>query len=99
MGAHGQNRSALYSAGALTAFDIRNSTAKEIGTGGLAQVATYYGGLSGGSWIATSWALNGLPITRDLVVGNTQNGGNLTGWILDRDLLLPDGLRAPDFYE
>jgi lysophospholipase len=46
-----ESRSALYSAGALTELDIRNSTAKDMGTGGLLQVASYHTGLSGGSWI------------------------------------------------
>ncbi|KAG8781999.1 Lysophospholipase 1 [Serendipita sp. 397] len=95
----GSFRSALFSAGALTAFDIRNDTAKAIGTGGLLQVSQYHSGLSGGSWIATSLAINDLPVPRDLVLGNVHQGGNLTGWLLDRDLLLPDGIRAIDFYE
>ncbi|KAG8817632.1 hypothetical protein FRC17_011140, partial [Serendipita sp. 399] len=95
----GGYRSALFSAGALTAFDIRNDTAKHIGTGGLLQVSLFHSGLSGGAWLATSLAIHGLPTTRDLILGNTEHGGNLTGWLLDRDLLLPDDFKAVDFYD
>lgn len=89
-------RSALYSSGALTALDIRNSTAKELGTGGLLQVTSYYTGLSGGSWVVGSLAINDFPTTRDMILGD---GRNLSGWLLSLDLLLPDEVRATDFYE
>jgi len=67
-----------------------------MGTGGLLQVASYHTGLSGGSWILGSLAINDFPTTRDLILGD---GGNQTGWLLSLDLLLPDEIRATDFYE
>ena len=32
------------------------------------------------------------PEMHDLVMGNTDKGGNLNGWFLDRGLILPYGL-------
>ncbi|HEV7736502.1 MAG TPA: hypothetical protein VGO47_03915 [Chlamydiales bacterium] len=40
-------RASLFCAGILNAFDGRNDTAKEKGTGGLFQVSTYMAGVSG----------------------------------------------------
>lgn len=45
----GGYRAAQYGAGVLSALDARNSSAKEAGTGGLLQVASYLAGLSGAS--------------------------------------------------
>lgn len=90
------HRSALFSAGTMTALDIRNETARALGTGGLLQVSMYHTGLSGGSWLASSLVLNDFPTVRELVL---VNGRDLSGWLLSLDLLLPDALRATDFYE
>lgn len=90
---------ALFGAGTMEAFDGRNSTSVEKGTGGLAQVISYYAGLSGGSWLGASMAINNYPTARKLILGDVDVGGKLQGWTLDKDLLLPDGLRTPDFYE
>lgn len=45
-------RAAQYGAGVLSALDWRNESAKEAGTGGLLQVASYISGLSG-AWHVT----------------------------------------------
>lgn len=45
----GGYRAAQYGAGVLSGLDARNESAKAAGTGGLLQVASYLGGLSGAS--------------------------------------------------
>lgn len=47
----GGYRAAQYGAGALSALDARNQTAKNAGTGGLLQVASYLTGASGVSCV------------------------------------------------
>ena len=77
-------------AGILSALDARNTTAKTKGTGGLLQVSSYLTGVSGGSWLVSSMLFNEFPDIRDLVLGNTDTGGSLNGWLLERDLLQPN---------
>ncbi|KAF7980794.1 hypothetical protein HWV62_36869 [Athelia sp. TMB] len=108
----GGYRAAQYGAGVLSALDARNASALAAGTGGLLQVATYWSGLSGasrgfalrvyarvltlaggGSWLTGSLALNDWPTVPDLVYGN---GGDLSGWLLDLDLVIPDGIDVFD---
>ncbi|KAH7910589.1 phospholipase B [Hygrophoropsis aurantiaca] len=89
----GGYRAAQYGAGVLSALDARNDTARNHGTGGLLQVATYLSASSGGSWLAGSLILNDWPSIRDLVYGN---GGNLSGWMLGMDLIAPDGITTGD---
>jgi len=36
------------------------------------------------------------PDMYDLVLGNTDKGGTLNGWLLDKDLFLPNGLNPFD---
>ena len=43
----GGHRASQYDAGVLNAFDIRNESAKNAGTGGLLQTSSYVAGLSG----------------------------------------------------
>jgi lysophospholipase len=43
----GGHRAALFGAGVRNALDIRNDSAKNAGTGGLLQAASYVSGLSG----------------------------------------------------
>ena len=45
----GSYRAAQYGAGVFSALDGRNDSARAAGTGGLAQVASYFSGLSGAS--------------------------------------------------
>lgn len=59
-------RAMLTGAGAYAAFDARNTTAAAIGTGGLLQLADYIVGLSGGSWLVSSVAINDYPTTQSL---------------------------------
>ncbi|KIM83371.1 hypothetical protein PILCRDRAFT_819610 [Piloderma croceum F 1598] len=89
----GGYRVAQYGAGVISALDARNDSARAAGTGGLYQVTSYLSGLSGGSWLVVSLALNDWPTTSDLVYGN---GGNLSGWLLDLDLVTPDGFDVFD---
>ncbi|KAF9017220.1 phospholipase B [Hymenopellis radicata] len=89
----GSFRASLYGAGVLNAFDARNSTAKDKGTGGLLQVASYMSALSGGSWLASSLYANGWPTIQELVFGN---GNDKAGWLLDFDLFFPTGKEITD---
>ena len=83
-------------AGIISGLDARNTTAKVKGTGGLLQVSSYLAGLSGGSWLVSSMLFQDLPDMYDLVLGNTNKGGNLNGWLLDMDLFLPNGVNLFD---
>ncbi|KAI0063507.1 phospholipase B [Artomyces pyxidatus] len=89
----GGYRAAQYGAGVVSAIDARNESAKAAGTGGLLQVASYFAGLSGGSWLTGSLYLNNWPNISDLVYGN---GNDLTGWKLDLDLAAPNGINILD---
>ncbi|KAG7448332.1 phospholipase B [Guyanagaster necrorhizus] len=82
-------RASLYGAGVLNSLDARNASAKQAGTGGLLQVASYMAGLSGGSWFISSLYSNDFPTVQDLIFGN---GNERAGWLLDLDLFLPDGV-------
>ena len=79
-------------AGVISGLDARNSTAKAKGTGGLLQVSSYLAGLSGGSWLVSSMLFHDFPDMYDLVLGNTDKGGALNGWLLDKSLVLPHGI-------
>ncbi|KAJ3553109.1 hypothetical protein NP233_g12725 [Leucocoprinus birnbaumii] len=81
-------RAAQFAAGALSGIDARNDTAKNAGTGGLLQVASYITGLSGGSWTTGSLFFNDFPTLHNLVLGN---GNTLDGWKLDLPFVTPDG--------
>jgi len=83
-------RASLYCAGALSAFDSRNSST----AGGLLQLADYMTGLSGGSWAVSSFAMNDLPPIYDLVLGNSSSTST-PGWLLDNSILDPGGLLHP----
>ncbi|KAH9814677.1 lysophospholipase [Melampsora americana] len=71
-------RAALYGAGVLQAMDSRTSDSP---IAGVSQLAMYQAGLSGGSWLTLSSAMNGYPEMKQLV----------PGWLLSRDLFLPGG--------
>lgn len=76
----GGYRAMLNGAGVFAAFDGRNDTAKAIGTGGLLQAADYISGLSGGSWLTGSVAMNDYPTTQRL---------HDEVWNLDSNLVVP----------
>lgn len=85
----GGYRSALSSAGLLSALDSRNAS----NVGPFLQLADYIAGLSGGSWITTSLTINDLPTLPDLVLGSATR----SGWLLEYDLLSPaQGLAVQD---
>ncbi|KAG0707370.1 phospholipase B [Suillus ampliporus] len=86
-------RTAQYGAGVLSGLDWRNDTAREQGTGGLLQVASYLSASSGGSWLLGSLLMNDWPSLQELVYGN---GGDLSSWMLDLDLIVPSAPSVSD---
>jgi len=86
-------RTAQYGAAVLSGLDWRNTTAKEGGTGGLLQVASYLSASSGGSWLLGSLLMNDWPSITGLVYGN---GGNLSSWMSDLDLIVPSSPLVSD---
>ena len=107
-------RTAQYGAGVLLGLDWRNNTAREQGTGGLLQVASYLSassgkcsieltlavrfddvttGILGGSWLLGSLLMNDWPLLQELVYGN---GGGLSSWMLDLDLIVPSSPSVKD---
>ncbi|KAK4706030.1 lysophospholipase, partial [Phenoliferia sp. Uapishka_3] len=77
----GGYRAALFGAGTLSAFDSRNATT----VAPLLQLADYISGLSGGSWMVTSLAMNNLPDLWSLVLGSNDQ----TGWKADHGIISP----------
>jgi lysophospholipase len=59
----------------FSAFDGRNQSAVQAGTGGIWQLASYMTGLSGGSWFIGSLAINNNPPIQELVLGSEQYQG------------------------
>lgn len=59
-------------------------------------MSSYLTGLSGGSWLVSSMLFNDFPGVHELVLGDTDKGGSLNGWLLEKDLLLPNGPNASD---
>jgi hypothetical protein len=57
----GGYRAMIHGGALLNAFDARNSSSVAQGTGGILQLATYIAGLSGGSWLVGSLAVNDYP--------------------------------------
>lgn len=55
-------------------------------------MSSYLTGLSGGSWLLSSMLFHDFPDMHDLVLGNTDRGGTLNGWFLDKGLVLPHGI-------
>ncbi|KAI8995074.1 lysophospholipase, partial [Gaertneriomyces semiglobifer] len=77
----GGYRAMLGGASVLNAFDVRNETAAAAGTGGVLQIASYLGGLSGGAWLVSSLAIADFaPLT-----------SMFGAWDLDTNLILPAG--------
>jgi len=75
-------RASLYAAGVMQALDPRTTSSP---LRGAYPLASYVTGLSGGSWAVTSAAANNYPTPSDLV----------SGWELEKDLVLPGGLSFP----
>ncbi len=60
-------RATLFGAGAYNALDQRNTTsAQQTGVAGFYQLASYITGLSGGSWLVSSTAINDYPTAQAL---------------------------------
>ncbi|KAK7204722.1 lysophospholipase 1 precursor [Myxozyma melibiosi] len=89
----GGYRAMLSGAGFLAAFDNRTTNSTNDGhVGGLLQSATYIAGLSGGSWLVGSWAINGFPTIADLQ-------GDEDVWDLSHSIINPDGWELWDTAE
>ncbi|KAI4725753.1 hypothetical protein E4T49_06459 [Aureobasidium sp. EXF-10728] len=94
----GGYRALMNGAGALAAFDERTSGANRAGhLGGLLQSSTYMSGLSGGSWLVGSFALNGFQSVQDIL---GQGNDNDALWRLDEPITRGpnDGLLAAADY-
>ncbi|KAK9318534.1 lysophospholipase catalytic domain-containing protein [Lipomyces starkeyi] len=91
----GGYRAMLSGAGFLAAFDDRTPNATDAGhVGGLLQSATYIAGLSGGSWLVTSLAINNFPTINELQASETV-------WDISNSILNPGGWQlgaTSDYY-
>ena len=88
----GGYRAAIFGAGVLNALDGRNQTSVSSGVGGLLQSATYFAGLSGGSWLLTSLYQANFPTIENLAFGPPGGPSDPTqwgGWNAELDLLEP----------
>lgn len=81
-------RALLVGAGILNGLDARNPAANQAKVGGLAELANYGAGLSGGAWMVTSAATSNFPTFPDL---------NQTVWDLTENIALPRA-QYPDEY-
>ena len=70
----------LYGGGVFNALDSRNNSAVSAKTGGLLQLVDYIAGLSGGSWLTGSVAINDYPTTQAL---------HDSVWNLESNLVFP----------
>lgn len=81
----GGYRAMLSGGGFLSAFDDRTVNATDDGhIGGLLQSATYITGLSGGSWLVGSFAINGFPTVQAM-----QGDENV--WDVSNSIINPGG--------
>lgn len=94
----GGYRAAIFGAGVINALDSRNSSSQKAGTGGLLQAASYISGLSGGSWLLTSFAQSNFPTIQDLVFGpaTVPKAGGFGGWNAQFDIVAPNNDTAKD---
>lgn len=81
----GGYRAMLVGAGQLAALDSRVDGANQAGLGGILQSSTYIVGLSGGSWLVGSFALNNF-----LSIDGFLSSKSL--WDLTYSMILPGGL-------
>ncbi|CAD6890551.1 unnamed protein product [Tilletia controversa] len=77
----GGYRATLVGGGMVQAFDGRNATANQRGTGGILQLVDYIAGLSGGSWTTGSLAINDFQSIQSL---------HDNVWNLQENLIIPD---------
>lgn len=80
----GGYRAMLCGAGQLSALDNRTDGGSEKGLGGLLQASTYLAGLSGGSWLVGTIAMNNFTSVQDIMDGNRI-------WKLKHGMLDPGG--------
>lgn len=105
-------RAAQFGAGVLSALDARNDTAKNRGTGGLLQVASYLSSSSGRSrahrspvsFLILALVIGGAWLAGGMVANDWPNprdlvygdGQGLSGWMLDMDLVAPSSISVHD---
>lgn len=65
----GGYRAAIVGGGIMNAFDGRNTSSVQAGTGGLLQGVSYMSGLSGGGWLVSALTQAGFPTFPDLAFG------------------------------
>jgi lysophospholipase len=77
----GGYRALMSSGGAISAFDSRET---QVHLGGLLQSATYFSGLSGGSWLVGSIYLNNFTTVASLV----SDVGGSSVWAFEQSILV-----------
>ncbi|KLO18750.1 hypothetical protein SCHPADRAFT_819403 [Schizopora paradoxa] len=84
-------RAAIFGAGVLNALDGRNESSKTAGTGGLLQASLYLTGLSGGSWLVSSFAQAEFPTFQEVIFGipGGSNSSEYSGWNIEFNAFLP----------
>ncbi|EGG02396.1 uncharacterized protein MELLADRAFT_110222 [Melampsora larici-populina 98AG31] len=87
-------RAALYSSGVLNAFDARNKTSSDVGTGGLLQASDYIVGLSGGAWVVTALSQANYPSLYDTALSknpkqNLNKENHFGSFLVQYDLFSP----------
>ncbi|KZS95656.1 lysophospholipase [Sistotremastrum niveocremeum HHB9708] len=94
----GGYRAAIFGAGVLNALDGRNSSSVKVGTGGLLQSASYIAGLSGGSWLLTSFIQADFPTIQELAFGpSNPTSDGFGGWNAQLDVTEPGSNAGEDF--
>lgn len=74
----GSYKAALVDAGEIAALDDRVKEANEFGLGGVLQATSYISGLSGGSWVLGSLAMQDWPSIEEVIHTNPHDTWNLT---------------------
>ncbi|KAL8279295.1 hypothetical protein RQP46_008332 [Phenoliferia psychrophenolica] len=77
----GAQRATMFGGAIMNALDGRNSTAVKAKVGGVLQLAQYCVGLSGGSWLVGSYAVNGFPSLMDLAENTWKMDGGAS-WMM-----------------
>ncbi|CAH7687773.1 lysophospholipase [Phakopsora pachyrhizi] len=89
--AGGAYRGAIFGASIMNLLDGRNTSSVESGTGGLLQTFDYITGLSGSSWLLSSWLASELLPLYVLILGKPKSDKNkpagYLGWFPEYGLL------------
>lgn len=90
----GGYRAMLNGAGVIAAFDNRTNGSWEHGLGGLLESSTYWGGLSGGSWMLNTLAWNNYTSVQTILNNFTGKDDKYTIWDLDNSLFFQGGFNV-----